>query len=390
MDPSLLPLLAAEEAPGLLAQIQGWVISQPVLITIVKVLAVGNGVPALVSFLVWLERRAAAWIQDRMGPNRVGPFGLFQSVADLVKFIFKEDVLPDHVNKPLFLLAPALAVIPAFVVLSFIPFTEDFFIADVDAGILAAFAFGSIGVYALALGGWASNSKYSLLGGVRASAQMISYELVLGLSALSVFLISGDLRLKGVVYGQADGLWIGGELLGTWSKFFDWNIVKQPIGAMLFLVAGFAEVNRHPFDMPEAESELAAGYHTEYSSMKFALFFLAEYAAMISISGLFTTLYLGGWTLFGVENMFAEQVAEYGAANPELFNWPMLCLQIPLQLTIFGGKTFCLLFLFIWVRWTLPRFRYDQLMRLGWVRMLPMSLLWIALTAIGVAIVRGG
>jgi NADH-quinone oxidoreductase subunit H len=340
---------------------------------LVGVLIVGNLVPGLVAFLVWLERRVAAWIQDRVGPNRVGPFGLLQSIADLVKFNFKEDVTPAHVNKPMFLLAPALAVIPPLVVMAMIPFSENLYVADVDTGVLAIFAFSSIGVYALALGGWSSNSKYALLGGVRASAQMISYEICLGLAALAVCTVSGSLRLKGIVLDQGDGLHhriADGSIQlndGFLARFFDWNIWKQPIGALVFLVAGFAETNRLPFDLPEAESELAAGYHTEYSSMKFALFFLGEYAAMVAISSLFATLYLGGWTLFGLENSFASSPV----------------LQAALQVAIFAGKVMFLLFVFIWIRWTLPRFRYDQLMRLGWARLIPVSIGWLVVTAAG-------
>jgi NADH-quinone oxidoreductase subunit H len=340
---------------------------------LVGVLIVGNLVPGLVAFLVWLERRVAAWIQDRVGPNRVGPFGLLQSIADLVKFIFKEDVTPAHVNKPMFLLAPALAVIPPLVVMALIPFSENLYIADVDAGILAIFAFSSIGVYALALGGWASNSKYALLGGVRASAQMVSYEICLGLSALAACVCAGSLRLKGIVLDQSDGLLVAGiHHDGFLAKFFDWNLWKQPVGALIFLVAAFAETNRLPFDLPEAESELAAGYHTEYSSMKFALFFLGEYAAMVAISSLFTTMYLGGWTLFGLEHSFAGSPV----------------LQPALQVAIFAGKVMTLLFVFIWIRWTLPRFRYDQLMRLGWSRLIPLSIAWLVVTVIGKEVLR--
>lgn len=347
--------------------------SSPFGSTLIAVLILGNVVPLLVSLLVWLERRGAAWIQDRVGPNRVGPFGLLQSIADLVKFILKEDVIPGHVNKPLYILAPALAVIPPLVVVTLIPFSERLMVADLDAGVLAVFAFSSVGVYALALGGWASNSKYALIGGVRASAQLISYELVLGLAALGVFVVSGSLRLQDVVLGQSDGLQVDGKLFtGGVYGFLDWNIWKQPIGALLFLVAAFAETNRAPFDLPEAESELASGYHTEYSSMKFALFFLGEYAAMVAISGLFVTLYLGGWTLFGAETAFAD--------TP----W----LQTLWQIGIFFGKVFVLLFGFIWVRWSVPRFRYDQLMHLGWKRLLPASLLWLVLTVIATALVR--
>jgi NADH-quinone oxidoreductase subunit H len=347
----------------------------PTLRTIVTVLVVGNVVPGLVAVLVGLERRVAACIQARLGPNRVGPFGLLQSIADLVKFIFKEDVTPSHVNKPMFLLAPALAVIPPLIVMAMIPFAEDLYIADVDTGILAIFAFSSIGVYALALGGWASNSKYALLGGVRASAQMISYEICLGLAALAACTVSGSLRLKGIVLDQADGITVNGiHHDGALAAFFDWNLWKQPVGAVIFMVAGFAETNRLPFDLPEAESELAAGYHTEYSSMKFALFFLGEYAAMVAMSSLFVTLYLGGWTLFGLEHSFAGSPV----------------LQTSLQVLIFLGKVMALLFFFIHVRWTLPRFRYDQLMRLGWSRLIPLSLAWLVVTVAVKEFVRGG
>jgi NADH-quinone oxidoreductase subunit H len=376
-----LLLLGAQE--GFLRETSGWVATNDWFVTILKVITIGFVVPGCVAMLVWTERRGAAFIQDRLGPNRVGPFGLFQSFADLGKLLLKEDVLPGHVNKPLYMLAPGFALLPVFLALSFIPFTEDLVVSDVDAGILAVFAFSSLGVYALALGGWSSNSKYPLIGGVRASAQMISYEITLGLAALSVFVVAGTLRLKGVVYGQADGLMIRGEELTGFWLIFDWNIWKQPVGGLIFLVAAFAETNRHPFDMPEAESELAAGYHTEYSSMKFAFFFLAEYAAMIAISGLFVTLYLGGWTLFGLEGVLDGWVAEYGKANAGYINWPAVW-RVLLQVAIFGGKTFCMLFLFIWVRWTVPRFRYDQLMRLGWKTLLPTTLVWLVLTTIGV------
>jgi NADH-quinone oxidoreductase subunit H len=337
----------------------------PFLRTLIAVLIVGNAVPGLVAFLVWLERRVAAWIQDRVGPNRVGPYGLLQSIADLLKFIFKEDVTPGYVNKAMYMIAPALAVIPPLVVMAVIPFAEDVYISDVDTGLLAVFAFSSLGVYALALGGWASNSKYALLGGVRASAQMISYEVCLGLAALAAATTSGTLRLKGIVLDQADGVtWQGAHHAGFVAHLVDWNLVKQPVGAILFLVAAFAETNRLPFDLPEAETELAAGYHTEYSAMKFALFFLGEYAAMVAISSLFVCVYLGGWTLFGLEHSFA--------GTP----W----LQAALQVVIFFSKVMVLLFFFIQVRWTLPRFRYDQLMRLGWQRLIPASLVWLVVT----------
>lgn len=393
--PTLLAQTAAEaydKADGFLASFLPWinmtlVENHPWLTAVILVLIVGNVTPLLVSFLVWCERRGSALIQDRLGPNRVGPLGLFQSFADLGKFLVKEDVTPSHVNKPLFLLAPCLGVIIPLVVLAFVPYGRNVSIADVDTGILACFAVSSMHVYAVSLGGWSSNSKYPLLGGVRASAQMISYEIALGLSALAVFLAAGSLRLQDVVLMQADGWTIGGEQLGFWSKLLDWNMFKQPIGAIVFLIAGFAETNRHPFDMPEAESELAAGYHAEYSSMKFALFFLGEYAAMVVVSALFTTLYMGGWTLFGLENVLQDWVASYGAENPGWVNWAAV-VEAGLHVSIFSVKTMFMLLVFIWVRWTLPRFRYDQLMRLGWVRLLPLSLAWIVVVAVAIGVLR--
>jgi NADH-quinone oxidoreductase subunit H len=314
----------------------------------------------LVALLVWAERRISAFIQDRLGPNRVGPMGLLQSVADLFKFVFKEDVTPGHVNKPYFVLAPAIAMTPALISLAVIPFASNLVIADLDVGILFIFAISSLGVYGMAIGGWASNSKYSLLGGIRSSAQMISYEICLGLSVIGVFMLAGTLRLQDVVAMQGDGIEIfGDQYPGILGRLLDWNIFAQPLAFLLFIISGFAETNRLPFDLPEAEQELAAGFHTEYSSMKFALFFLGEYAAMFIISAVTVTLFLGGWTLFGLEDL----------------GWVA-------QLLIFTGKVLALLFFFIWVRWTLPRFRYDQLMRLGWQVFLPLGLLNILLTGV--------
>ncbi len=325
----------------------------------IKILIILNAVLILVALLVWAERRISAFIQDRLGPNRVGPAGLLQSFADLLKFIFKEDVTPGHVNKPYFVLAPALAVMPAMIALAVVPFASTLIIADVDIGILFVFAISSLGVYGITIGGWASNNKYSLLGGIRSSAQMISYEICLGLAVIGVFMLSRTLRLQTVVEMQGDGIWLFGNHYGGFAKILDWNVFKQPLGFLIFMIAGFAETNRLPFDLPEAEQELVAGYHTEYSSMKFALFFLGEYAAMFVMSAVAVTLFLGGWTLFGLEEL----------------GWFV-------QLLIFLGKVLALLFFFIWVRWTLPRFRYDQLMRLGWQVFLPLGLLNIVLTGV--------
>ena len=341
-----------------------------------KIFAIVNVVLVLVALLVWMERRISALIQDRLGPNRVGPMGLLQSFADLLKFIFKEDVTPGHVNKPFFILAPALAVMPALIALCVIPFAgglkaEDgtvistsLVIADLDVGILFLFAISSLSVFGMAIGGWASNNKFSLLGGIRSSAQMISYEICLGLSVIGIFMLSKSLRLDTVIRMQGDGIWLFGTHYDSFlGKLLDWNIFKQPIAFILFMISGFAETNRLPFDLPEAEQELVAGYHTEYSSMKFALFFLGEYAAMFIISAITVVLFLGGWTFFGLENLGGS------------FAWLI-------QLAIFSGKTLFLLAFFIWVRWTLPRFRYDQLMRIGWQIFLPLGLLNVLFTGV--------
>jgi len=329
---------------------------------LIKIFIISQVALIMVALLVWAERRVAALIQDRLGPNRVGPLGLLQPVADVVKLFLKEDLTPGHVNKPFFILAPALTMMPAIICLAVIPFGATLIIADLDVGILFIFAISSLAVYGITIGGWASNSKYSLLGGIRATAQMISYEICLGLSVIGIFMLSKSLRLQDVVLMQGDGIWLFGEhYTGLFGKLLDWNIFKQPIGFVLFMIAGFAETNRTPFDLAEAEQELAAGFHTEYSSMKFALYFLGEYAAMISIGAITVTLYLGGWTCFGLENLGGS------------FSWIT-------QILIFAVKLLALQFFFIWVRWTIPRFRYDQLMRLGWQVLLPIGLLNIVLT----------
>jgi NADH-quinone oxidoreductase subunit H len=321
------------------------------------VLLVVHVILILGALLVWAERRVSAWMQDRLGPNRVGPEGLLQPLADLGKFMFKEDVIPAHVNKAMYVLAPAIALVPAMVTFAVIPFMGhvsdageriSWQIANLDLGVLYILAVAGLGVYGIALGGWASNSKYSLLGGVRASAQMISYELALGLAVVPVVLLTGTLQLGGIVDAQAQGTWF---------------LFTQPVAFFIFLTASYAETNRLPFDMPESETELVAGYHTEYSSMKFALFFLAEYTNMTVSSALVVTLFLGGWTFFGLENL-----------------GPFM------GLLIFVMKTLFLLFVYIWVRWTLPRFRYDQLMNLGWGWFLPLALLNIVLAAAQVAL----
>ena len=310
----------------------------------VLVLAV---LPLTAAIMTWLERRISAFIQDRLGPNRVGPQGLLQPIADLMKFIWKEDMVPGHVNKALYIIAPVLSLVPAMIVFGVVPYARGMAVANLNIGILYAFAIASVSIYGVTIGGWASNSKYSLLGGVRASAQMISYELAMGLSVVPVFLLVGDLNLETIVQWQANHVWLVVPLFPAW---------------VIFLIASYAETNRLPFDIPEAEQELVAGYHTEYSSMKFALFFLAEYIHMVTASALTVTLFFGGYTLPFVE-------------------LPAGVWGVVLSGLIFMAKTGFFLFLFIWVRWTLPRFRYDQLMNLGWKFMLPASVVVIIATA---------
>jgi NADH-quinone oxidoreductase subunit H len=353
-------LLLAAEDPGFFAKNAdgtaslGWVLGR-----ILIVLLVVHVILILSALMVWAERRVSAWMQDRMGPNRVGPAGLLQPLADLGKFMFKEDVVPGHVNRWLYTLAPAVCVVPAMITFAVIPFTGvvengvavSYQVANLNIGVLYILAIAGLGVYGIAMGGWASNSKYSLLGGVRASAQMISYELSMGLAIVPVVLLAGSLNLGDIVNLQAGGTWL---------------LFTQPVAAFIFLVAAYAETNRLPFDMPESETELVAGYHTEYSSMKFALFFMAEYTAMTVAAALMVTLFCGGWTFFGLEGL--------GFFGIGALAW------VP-GLVIFAGKMTFFLFAFIWVRWTLPRFRYDQLMNLGWAWFLPIALLNIMLTA---------
>jgi len=320
------------------------------------VIAVFAVVLPLVAYSVLAERRISAWIQDRIGPNRVGPWGILQPAADGIKFILKEDFTPAHVRKTYFWLAPAVAMIPALLTLAVIPFgsqigPHQMVIANLNVGILFTFGIVSLGVYGIVLAGYASNSKYPFLGGIRSSAQMISYEIAMGMSVVPIFMLVGDLNLGAVIDYQKSGAWL---------------ILKQPLAFVIFLIAAFAETNRLPFDLPESDTELVGGYHTEYSSMKFALFFLGEYAAMIAVSAMMVVLFFGGWTLpFAGLNAPAETIG-----------------MGLLQVGIFIGKLLVFMGLFIWVRWMLPRFRYDQLMDLGWKRFVPLALANIIVTAV--------
>ncbi len=328
--------------------------------SLLKILCVFAPFMGMVAYAVLAERKISAFIQDRHGPNRVGPFGIWQPIADAVKSFLKEDFTPAHVRKVYFWLAPAITMIPALLVIAVIPFGSNLghqkmVIADLNVGILYTFGIASLGVYGLVLAGYAANSKYPFLGGIRSSAQLISYELAMGLSVVPVFMLVGDLNLSEVIGYQAGGL------LG-------WLVFKQPLAFIIFLIAAFAETNRLPFDLPEAEQELAGGYNVEYSSMKFALFFMGEYANVIAASAMMVTLFFGGWTLpwFGLDHSAAA--GEWGKGLA--------------QIGIFVAKVLAFVFFFIWVRWMWPRFRYDQLMNLGWRRLLPVALANILVTAI--------
>jgi NADH-quinone oxidoreductase subunit H len=342
-----------------------------IIFSVVKIAIVIGVVQGMVAYAVLAERKISAWIQDRVGPNRcappfvkaipgLGPFmirlGLFQPLADGLKFMLKEDFTPAGVRKVYFWLAPAIAVIPSMLVIAVIPFGsqlghQQMVIANLNVGILYTFGIVSLGVYGIVLAGYAANSKYPFLGGIRSSAQMISYEISMGMSVIPVFLIVGNLNLN--------------QIIG-WQAQHGWLALYSPVSFIIFLVAAFAETNRLPFDLPEAETELVGGYHTEYSSMKFALFFLGEYSNMIASAGIMVTLFFGGWTLpfWGLDQP---------AAN----------LGIGLvQILVFLVKMLLFMVLFIWVRWMFPRFRYDQLMDLGWRKFVPLALVNILVTAV--------
>lgn len=311
----------------------------------------------VVPLMVWVERRGMALAQDRRGPNRVGPLGLVQPLADAFKFFFKEDIIPTAADRVMYLLGPTLALVPAMTTFMVVPFGPDITIAgqtiplvvvDGEAGILLFLALASLGVYSLVTAGYASNNKYSQIGAIRASAQLISYELALGVAILGVLLPAGSFRLADVITYQQEHLW---------------NFLLQPLGFLVFFVAMFAETNRLPFDLPEAESELVAGYHTEYSAMKFALFFMSEYANMTTLSAVLATLYFGGWTLPGIPAPAGFAGAVFGIA-------------------VLGLKVALMMWVFVWVRFSFPRFRYDQLMRLGWKALLPLAFFNLLLVAV--------
>lgn len=349
------------------------------IVGIVKSVVVFGAVLTLVLFLIWFERKLVARMQSRFGPNRWGPFGLLTSLADGVKLFFKEPVTPTAVDRPTFVLAPILSLIPAFLAFAAVPFgtgvtlfgqTVTFEIADLNIALLWVLGMGSLAVYGIVLAGWSSGSKYPLLGGIRSTAQMISYEIALALSVIPAVLNAGTLSLRGIVESQQGMMgplaflpdWIEG--IGNFIP--NWNVVLQLPAFLIFLLAGVAETNRAPFDLPEAETELVAGYHTEYSGIKFAMFFLAEYVHIVTVSALATLVFLGGWD--GPRLPFLEWV------------WP---------LANFFGKTFVFIFLFVWLRATMPRLRYDRLMSLGWKVLIPAALVWVFVAA-GIVVLRQG
>lgn len=344
------------------------IISGATLAKIVVILTLTLG---MVPILTWLERRGAGFIQDRLGPNRtsifgITLFGLIQPLADAVKLIFKEDVQPRNADKFLFNFAPMLIIFGVMITFAVIPFGPDINIhlsgkeplriplqlADINAGMVFVLAFSSFATYAILLGGWASNNKYSILGALRSSAQMISYEITMGLSLIGIFMMFKTVSINQIVLGQGQ---------------FLWGIVWQPIGFVLFLVSAMIESNRVPFDMPEADSEIVAGYHTEYSSMKFAMYFMGEYAAMVVLSALIVTLFLGGWQLPFVD-------------ITQIIKNQYLCALV--GFVIFFGKVFFFLWFFVWARWTFPRFRFDQIMRLGWKVLFPLGIANLLVTAL--------
>src|SRR6476646_6233937 len=346
----------------------------PFLVWFVAVLVAFQMVLMIVAYTVLAERKVLGWIQGRIGPNRVGPWGVLQPFADLLKFIFKEDLVPDKSTKFVYYLAPIVALTCALMPMVVYPFgpaittvdwtflpwhlgdgvtTLPLTIARIDVGVLFVLGITSVGVYGIALAGWSSNSKYSLMGGLRSSAQMISYELAMGASVLGVVMLSGTLDLNGIIFAQS-------------QSFFRWFIIPQFVAFVVFLIAAFAETNRVPFDLPEAETELVAGFHTEYSALKFALFFMAEYVNMFTVSVMCAVLFLGGWYVPGLSHLFPEGSIPYALVSH----------------IAFIGKICAFLFFYIWVRGTLPRFRFDQLMNFGWKFLLPVALLNVLVTIV--------
>jgi NADH-quinone oxidoreductase subunit H len=340
-------------------------------ITAIKTLLIFAAVVQVVPVMLIVERRGAAFIQDRPGPNRVGPFGLLQPIADVVKFVFKESETPAQVNKMLYLLGPFLSLLPACLTIAALP-VGDFAIiaerrvglqiADIDVALLYVLAIGSLGVYGIMFGGWASNNKFSLIGALRSASQLVSYEIPLALAATGIVMIFGTFSLREMVLQQE------GVLFGFLPK---WGVFYQPLGFLLFFISAFAETNRMPFDLPETEAELVGGFHTEYGGMRFATYFMAEYMNMATISGMMTTLFFGGWHLPWVTD--AQLFTLLGDSQN---------LLAILQVCVFFAKISVFMLIFVWVRWTVPRFRFDQLMGLAWRDLIPLALFNIVATAV--------
>ena len=327
----------------------------------IQIGAVVTGVAVWAAYATYLERKISAFMQARLGPMRVGKWGLLQPIADAIKLLTKEDLKPDRADTYIFFFAPFISVVAAFVVFVVIPFAPDWgVITDINIGLLFVLSVSSVGVLALILAGWSSNSKYALLGGLRSSAQMVSYEVSMGMALIGALMFSRTLSLSGIVSAQGlDSIWY---------------IFYQPLGFIVFLISGIAENNRAPFDLPEAESELVAGFHTEYSGMRWSLFFMAEYAAMVVVAAVATTVYLGGWYF-----PFVYRLEVAGHHN----------LYVLVSTLVFLVKASIILYIYFWLRWTLPRFRYDQLMDIGWKWLIPSALINIALSALAVFAVQG-
>ncbi|OJW79100.1 MAG: NADH-quinone oxidoreductase subunit H [Bacteroidetes bacterium 46-16] len=339
----------------------GLIIEKVILISVILMGSLG-----IAMYATWAERKVAAVMQDRRGPNRAGPFGILQPLADGLKLFMKEEIIPDSSTRFLFILGPCLAMLTALMTSAVVPWGPDYTtasghvislqVADINIGILFIFGVVSLGVYGIMLGGWASNNKFSLLSSIRAASQAISYELAMGISLIALLMMTGSLSLREIV-GQQHGFWHDG--------YFTWNFFKQPLGFLIFLVCAFAELNRAPFDLPEAESELNMGYHQEYSSMKLGFYLFAEYINMFVSSAIMATLFFGGYNF-----PFMDQVQT--AVGPLFFT--LICVMVLLT------KVICFILFFMFIRWTLPRFRYDQLMRLGWKSLIPLALVNMLIT----------
>lgn len=314
--------------------------------TILKIMAIVAPLMAAVAYLTYFERKVIGYMQVRIGPNRVGYWGLLQPIADAIKLMFKEIIIPSGANRALFLIAPMLAIVPALAAWAVLPFSDTLILADVDASLLYVMAIASVGVYGIILAGWASNSKYAFLGAMRSAAQLISYEVAMGMALITVLMVSNSLNLHDIVRAQGEGIFVG-----YGAGFLSWNWLPLLPMFVVYLVSGVAETNRAPFDMAEGEAEIVAGFHVEYSGMAFAIFFLAEYANMILISALTALLFLGGW------------LSPVGFLPDSVF-WLL-------------AKISAVLFFFLWIRATFPRYRYDQVMRLGWKVFIPLCIVWI-------------